>query len=124
MPEIGLGTHVAETGAADTERAVNGRLPGVWTEIRSLLDAPADAEQPPRAVVEDTLTNGYAYALSLEGERLRIERRLRALLRSEPGVSAQVRTEEITALRGLLADADGELAGIRALLSTLRRQAL
>jgi hypothetical protein len=124
MPEIGPGTHVAETGAADTERAVNGRLPGVWTEIRSLLDAPADAERPPRAVVEDTLTNGYAYALSLEGERLRIERRLRALLRSEPGVSARVRTEEITALTGLLAEADGELAGIRALLATLRRQAL
>ena len=70
---------------ADTERAVDGRLPGVLTEIRSLLDAPARAEQPPRAVVEDTLTNGYAYALALEGERLRIERRLRALLRAEPG---------------------------------------
>jgi hypothetical protein len=124
MPKMGPGAHVTETGAADTEGAVNGRLPGVWTEIRSLLDAPADAEQPPRAVVEDTLTNGYAYALSLEGERLRIERRLRTLLRSELGVSGRVRKDEITELTRLLADVDGELAGIRALLSTLRRQAL
>jgi hypothetical protein len=103
---------------------VEGRLPGVWTEIRSLLDAPADAEQPPRAIVEDTLTNGYAHALSLEGERLRIERRLRALLRSELGVSPRVRMEEIAELTRLLADVDRELAGLRALLSTLRAQAL
>ena len=103
---------------------MDGRLPGVWTEIRSLLDAPADAGQPPRAVVEDTLTNGYAYALSLEGERLRIEQRLRTLLRSEHGVSPRVREEEIMELTRLLADTDRELAGIRALLSTLRRQAL
>ena len=123
MPKIGPEAHVTETGAADNEGPVDGRLPGVWTEIRSLLDA-AHAEQPPRAVVEDTLTNGYAYALSLEGERLRIERRLRALLRSNVAVSARVRMEEIAELTRLLADADRELAGIRALLATLRHQAL
>jgi hypothetical protein len=94
------------------------------TEIRSLLDAPASAEQPPRAVVEDTLTNGYAYALALEGERLRLERRLRELLRAEPGPSARVRMEEIAELSRLLAAAEGELAGLRSLLSSLRAQAL
>ena len=124
MPKIGPWAHATETGATDNERAVDGRLPGVWTEIRSLLDAPADAEQPPRAIVEHTLTNGYAYALSLEGERLRIERRLRELLRSKVAVSARVRMEEIAELTRLLADADRELAGIRALLATLRHQAL
>jgi hypothetical protein len=103
---------------------VDGRLPGVLTEIRFLLDAPASAEQPPRDVVEDTLTNGYAYALALEGERLRIERRLRALLRAEPGLSARVRMEEIAELSRLLAAAEGELAGLRSLLSSLRAQAL
>ena len=103
---------------------MDGRLPGVLTEIRSLLDAPASAERPPRAVVEDTLTNGYAEALAIEGERLRIERRLRALLRAEPGPSARVRMEEIAELSRRLAGADRELAGLRALLSTLRAQAL
>ena len=94
------------------------------TEIRSLLDAPADAEQPPRAVVENTLTNGYAHALVLEGDRLRIERRLRTLLRTEPGPSARIRMEEIAELTRLLAGADRELVGLRALLATLRAQAL
>jgi hypothetical protein len=103
---------------------VDGRLPGVLTEIRSLLDAPATAEQPPRAVVEDTLTNGYAYALGLEGDRLRLERRLRTLLRAEPGPSARVRMEEIAELTRSLAGVDRELAGLRALLSSLRAQAL
>ena len=80
---------------ADTERAVDGRLPGVLTEIRSLLDAPARAEQPPRAVVEDTLTNGYAYALALEGERA-ADRAATALAPARgAGPSARVRMEEI-----------------------------
>ena len=52
------------------------------TEIRSLLDLPAGAELPPRAALEDTLTSGYAYALDLERARVRLERRLQALLRS------------------------------------------
>ena len=62
--------------------AVDSRLPAVLTEIRSLLDLPAGAELPPRASLEDTLTSGYAYALGLERERIRLERRLSALLRS------------------------------------------
>ncbi len=51
-------------------------------EIRSLLDLPAGTELPPRADVEDTLTSGYAYALVLERDRLRLERELRSLVRS------------------------------------------
>ena len=103
---------------------MDDRLPGVLTEIRSLLDAPAEAARPSRATVEETLTNGYAYALALEGERLRIERRLRTLLRSEAGPDARTRMEEIAELTRLLAGADRELASVRALLSSLRRQAL
>lgn len=89
-------------------------------EIRSLLDLPAGVGLPPRADVEDTLTSGYAYALELEGERLRIERSLRALVRS----NTQVKRDEVAELSGRLAHAHQELAGVRALLSTLRAQAL
>jgi len=92
------------------------------TEIRSLLDVPAHADSPSRAVVEDTLTSGYAYALALEGERLRIERRLRELFRGDG--EPRARSEEVSELTGLLAHADQELAGLRALLSSLRAQAL
>jgi hypothetical protein len=89
-------------------------------EIRSLLDLPADAELPPRAEVEDTLTSGYAYALDLERERLRIERNLRTMLRSE----ARPSQSEITDVSSRLADADDKLAGVRAMLASLRAQAL
>ena len=89
-------------------------------EIRSLLDLPDGAELPPRADVEDTLTSGYAYALDLERRRLRIERDLRAALRSE----ARPDRNQVQQLTVQLADADQELAGVRALLASLRAHAL
>jgi hypothetical protein len=89
-------------------------------EIRSLLDLPAGAELPPRADLENTLTSGYAYALGLERDRLRIERALRVLMRSDERPDQ----DEVGVLSCRLAHADQELAGVRALLSTLRTQAL
>jgi hypothetical protein len=89
-------------------------------EIRSLLDLPAGAELPPRASVEDTLTSGYAYALGLERDRLRIERELRAVVRS----GERRDQDELAELSGRLAHADQELAAVRAMLASLRAQAL
>ena len=89
-------------------------------EVRSLLDLPVGAELPPRAFVEDTLTSGYAYALELERRRLRIERSLRDAVRS----GARPEPAEEAELSGRLAAAEGELAGVRALLASLRAQAL
>ena len=89
-------------------------------EIRSLLDLPEGAELPPRASVEDTLTSGYAYVLGLERDRLRIERELRVLVRS----SDRPDQDELAELSGRLAHADQELAAVRAMLTSLRAQAL
>jgi hypothetical protein len=89
-------------------------------EIRSLLDLPAGTEPPPRADVENALTSGYAYALVLERDRLRIERDLRALVRS----NGRADRRELAALSGRLDAADHELAGVRAMLASLRAQAL
>ena len=94
-------------------------LPTVLTEIRSLLDQPAARERASRASVEKTLTDGYAHALRLGGERLTIEARLRALVRApkrdEPRIS-----ELFLALDAL----DREVAGLRGLLTALRAHAL
>ena len=92
--------------------------PLLETEIRSLLDLPAE-RLPPREVVEHTLTSGYALALRLDAQRLRTEQRLRALLRSGEGGPAghDDLAQELTAL-------DGELERLRALLASFRRQAL
>ena len=94
-------------------------LPLLETEIRSLLDQPAGAGRPPRDAVEHTLTTGYAYALGLDAKRLRVERRLREVVRStapDPAARDEAALE--------LAQVDQELADLRALLSTLREQAL
>jgi hypothetical protein len=87
------------------------------TEIRSLLDTPA-AELPSRSSLEDTLTSGYAYALGLERERLRLERRLKALLRPY----GEATTVELAELTGQLDETERELADVRALLAELREQ--
>jgi len=94
-------------------------LPTVLTEIRSLLDQPPVGGRPARAFVENTLTDGYAHALQLGGERLGVEGRLRTLLRAPKRDEAQ-----ISELTNALADLDRELAGLRRLLSALRTHAL
>ncbi|HLX32016.1 MAG TPA: hypothetical protein VKR79_04525 [Gaiellaceae bacterium] len=67
-------------------------------EIAELLRTPADgAGAPTLATLERRLTDGYAEALALEAERLRIERRL----------------DEV----------DRELARLRPLLRTLKARA-
>jgi hypothetical protein len=95
---------------------VDARLDGVMTDVRSLLDLPAEAERPPRAQVEHVLTSGYAYALGLERERLRLERRLRTAIRT--------RDRQVAELSTRLALADSELRSVRTELSHLRAQAL
>jgi hypothetical protein len=122
--KIGPAALVAPAAPSENRKAVEDRLSGVLTEIRSLLDLPADREPPPRAVVEDTLTSGYAAALALEGERLRAERELRDVLRARTELRRREREAEIAGLTERLDNADRELAGLRALLSSLRAQAL
>ena len=94
-------------------------LPLLETEIRSLLDPPAGAGRPPRDAVEHTLTTGYAYALRLDAERLRVERRLREVVRSAVP-DAAARDDMVLELTRV----DQQLAHLRALLSSLRDQAL
>ncbi|MBA3347056.1 MAG: hypothetical protein H0T13_00695 [Actinobacteria bacterium] len=94
-------------------------LPLLETEIRSLLDNPPARSRTARELVEHTLTDGYAHALALDGHRLRVERRLRDLVRSAAAAGAQVAD-----VSRELAEIDTELARLRALLSTLRAHAL
>ncbi|HXH87577.1 MAG TPA: hypothetical protein VNI55_03115 [Gaiellaceae bacterium] len=97
-------------------------LPTVLTEIRSLLDQPATRRASARALAEKTLTDGYAHALALEGERLRIERRLRELVRAE--VRDPLAHAELGSLTSAQAHIERELASLRALLRELRAHAL
>jgi hypothetical protein len=89
-------------------------------EIRTLLEQPASAPDQSLERLEDTLTEGYARALALEAERLRIEREIGALGAdvSRGGKAAN----EIETLAARLSDASGRLDGLRSLLTSLRQR--
>jgi hypothetical protein len=89
--------------------------------IHELSDERADVPPKPLlAVIEHTLTDGYAVALALEGESWRIQRRIAELAsRLEQGG----RTDEMRRLGDRLAQANDDLDGLRASLATLRRRA-
>jgi uncharacterized protein HemX len=92
-------------------------------EIRKILAAPrAGAGAPPLAQLEETLTSGYARALALEAERLRIERRMAELASRLQGDAADG-AAELGELSTRLSKADSELSRLRALLASLRTRA-
>lgn len=85
-------------------------LTSLCDRIRVLLDrrngTPADD-------VEHTLTDGYALALALEGERLRAQDRMHALAGSADHV------DELSALKLRVAAIDEQLGELRGLLGVL-----
>jgi hypothetical protein len=83
-----------------------------------LKNRSADPGKPLVTEMEDTLTDGYARALQLEAERLRLERRIGELARN---VDSQEEADELKALAGRLRDVDVELDGLRNRLGALQK---
>jgi len=87
-------------------------------QINALIDTSGDLDQ-----IEKTLTDGYAYALSLDAERWRLEKRIseraQGLQRGDLAANA---IELSTLARRLDGNAD-DLAKLRTLLADLRRHA-
>jgi hypothetical protein len=93
-------------------------------EIADLLRMPEHgAGAPSLDTIESTLTHGYAEALALDAERLRIERRLGEVARDAGDVEAHRVAAELAALSARLETADGELARLRSLLRSLQVRA-
>jgi hypothetical protein len=84
-----------------------------------LKNRPADPGKPLVTEMEDTLTDGYARALELESERLRLERRIGELAHN---VDGREQAEELRRLAGRLRDLDLELEGLRDRLGALQRR--
>lgn len=80
-------------------------------QIEQLLNDSA----PTLAHVEDTLTEGYATALALEAERLRLQRRLGEVART----ATADHSDELRSLGSRLTNADGELEALRSVLGSL-----
>lgn len=93
----------------------------LFQEIRRLVAAPEGGEEV-RGVahLEDALTSGYAHALAVEAERMRLERRLGEAARQlgSNGASAA----EIAVLAQRINAADSDLTSMRGLLAALRER--
>jgi hypothetical protein len=96
----------------------------IQDDIRTLLEAPPTGDDAPSLdAVEHTLTAGYARAMALEAERWRLERQI-AEAAAKLGDDVPERpTAELADLGRLLSATDGNLAQLRALLSSLRSRA-
>jgi hypothetical protein len=88
-------------------------------EITSLIDAPT----VDRALVERTLTDGYAHALALETERSRLQRRVGAVTKELQRRTSVEQAQELIALVKKLDGNAGDLLRLRDVLAQLRRRA-
>ena len=75
------------------------------------------------AQIERTLTDGYAHALELEGEKLRLEKRVTEITqRIDHGDSVE-HARELASLAKSIDGKQGAKAGLRAQLAELRHYA-
>jgi ABC-type phosphate transport system auxiliary subunit len=95
----------------------------VHEKIAQLLRLPRRGSRAPsRERIEGTLTDGYAQALALEAERLRLERRLGEVARRADGADADDLAAQLAEISTRLAQADGNLSDLRRLLRSLRER--
>ena len=99
-------------------------LPALIEQIDELLAEPSLREEPATlARLERTLTDGYAYALALEAERFRLERRMSELAGELHDGNQELKAKELAQLSERLASNADVLTDLRGTLSELRARA-
>ena len=97
---------------------------GLLREITELIaTAPSGERARFLARIENTLTAGYARALALEAERLRLERRIASVAAELAEDAQDRRTAELASLARRATVAGEDLSELRGLLSSLRDRA-
>ena len=95
-------------------------------EMNALLDeiaAVISDDTADRAQIERTLTDGYAHALTLESERLRLEKRIGELTEKRGSKAASEKAvKEVALLHRELDGTSGNLATLRSTLAELRKR--
>ena len=98
-------------------------LPALLEQIDELLTASPSGEPATLARLERTLTDGYAHALSLEAERLRLERRMSELAGELQDGNQQQKAKELAQVSRRIVRACAEIERLRDTLSELRAHA-
>jgi len=108
----------------DNRRAVAYEsIPELVDQIDGLLAEPVCSEPETLARLERTLTDGYAHALSLEAEQLRLQRRMAELAAELHDGNQEQKTEELVRVSHRMSRARSELERLRATLTQLRSRA-
>ena len=99
------------------------RMPVLLDRIDALLEDAVSAPEHEKILrIERTLTDGYASALALEGERLRIEREIDGVTSAINNGDPERRAEELTLLTRRRSKVDSDLTHLRNRLDLLRRR--
>jgi ABC-type phosphate transport system auxiliary subunit len=98
-------------------------IPALLEQIDELLADPSNEEPAKLASLERTLTDGYAYALALESERWRLERRMSELAGELQEGNQEQKTEELACVSRRLSSNNSMLSSLRGTLSQLRARA-
>ena len=96
------------------------KLTSVTDRIHVLLQELESGRVPDRARLEHTLTDGYAWALKLDGECSRLERRLSELAAVLGRDGGDEHTHELARVSRRLTRRRRDLADLRELLNALR----
>jgi hypothetical protein len=91
-------------------------------QLGELIEGPPAQTDDARARLERTLTDGYAQAMSLEAEQLRLERQIGDVAAQVSVTERGARTEELQELSLRLSRASTDLEHLRGLLTALRRR--
>jgi hypothetical protein len=98
-------------------------IPDLLEQIDELLAHPSAEEPATLARLERTLTDGYAYALALEAERWRLERRMSELAGELHEGNQELKAKELACVSNRLSSNASMLASLRGTLSQLRARA-
>ncbi|MDP9490979.1 MAG: hypothetical protein M3P42_02065 [Actinomycetota bacterium] len=99
------------------------QLASLRDRLEKLLIALESGTQQDRARVEETLTDGYAWALKLDAECARLERSIGTLAADLDHGSSEQQARDLSRTARRLARAKRELMGLRSLLASLRAEA-
>ena len=99
-------------------------IPALLEQIDELLAEPSPAGEPATlALLERTLTDGYAHALALEAERWRLERRMSELAAQLHDGNRELKAKELAQLSNRLSSNGDLLGALRRTLAELRARA-